>query len=107
MKTHNLKWFVFVAFTIASSMLLASATASPPHIQPQPCQSGYFRADIRAYGQRLELGIDPKTHLSNVITVTQNDMDANPPDRRYVVLSACLRPLTNAENQALFNQGAK
>jgi len=105
----RLKILGIALLTVGSSLLLASTTAHPSSqpVKPEPCQAGYFRVDIRVYGQRLELGIDPKTHLSNVLEVTQNDPAANPPDRRYVVQSACVRPLTNAENQALFDGGSK
>ena len=96
------------AVAISAALLLGAWGKSqpPPTIKPSPCQAGYFQRDVRIYGQRLELGIDPKTHLSDVQTVTQNDPAADPPDRRYIVAQVCVRPLKNAENIELFLQGA-
>ena len=92
--------------------LLAACTAAATAVglhenenRAPACPAGYFAADVRNYGQRIEYGPDPVTHVNRYV-ITQNDWAPVRPDHRYVVSRECVRPLTNAENRELFEFGS-
>ena len=106
-------WRPLVTLTLTLALLtlaLRYQQISVAYARPAPaapsCPAGYFRADVRIGGQRLETGLDPVTHAEQ-LEVTQNAPAASPPDRRYVAASVCVRPLTAAERLAQFHEGVQ
>ena len=96
---------------VAAVALLAASTAVAVAVGlhedkgRSACPAGYFAADVRNYGQRIESGPDPVTHKQRYVIV-QNDWAPVRPDHRYVVSRECVRPLTDAENNELFQWGS-
>lgn len=87
---------------IAVVLLAGSADAHGRHGGPMTCPKGYDVTEVHVYGQRIELGIDPVTHESNLHQVVQNGADFPTDDPRYVVALVCVRGLTAAERDAAF-----
>lgn len=84
----------------------APAAGRKAPVDRGPCAAGYTRYDVRVYGQRLEEP-DPRPGADHSrLTLTQNSWDDVATDHRYVVISACARPLTNDENMELFTWGS-
>ena len=89
--------FISAAIAVGTGITLVAAPAAADDTE---CPSGFFAREVRAYGQRLEAGIDPQTHKTTP-EVTQNEW-TELGDRRYVVARVCVRPLSDKENDELF-----
>lgn len=97
---------VLTPILLAIAVLTWSRASARPAPAAQACPAGYFRADVRVPGQRIETGLDPVTHAERP-EVVQNDPAASPPDRRWVAASVCVRPWTAAEYLEMFHQGSQ
>jgi hypothetical protein len=95
---------LIVLALLAFALLSSSQAFARPAPAPAACPAGYWRADVRVPGQRIETGLDPVTHAERP-EVVQNDPET--PDRRYMAVSACVRRLTPAEYLDLFHQGSQ
>lgn len=92
---------IIIGLTLLTVANVGVATAKPTPSRVE-CPRGYVERDVRAYGQRLES--DPRPALNPVLV--QNDWE-DPDDHRFVVLRACVRPLSNDENMELFRWGSR
>lgn len=85
----------------------ASAVAQAPQ-QVGPCPPGYRPYDVRVYGQRLEEPNPRPGADHSQPTLVQNNWEYDTADDpRFVVITACVRPLTDAENKEIFRWGSQ
>lgn len=85
--------------SVSGAAAYAAGDHRPPTTPALSCPAPYQLAEVHVYGQRIEHGLDG--HGPSQVIV-QNDPAAVPPDNRYVVSLACVRPLTDAERNAAF-----
>ena len=96
MKTKSIVATATVAIISLSAYLYSQEASAVAVNPPVVCPKGYYSRDIRVPGQRLES--HPKEGVGPV--VIDND---NKDDIRYVVVAACVRPLSGAEWEEYWN----
>lgn len=87
-----------------ASVLFAGAAAARHTATTSPavgCPAGYYVREVRLEHQRLESDPDPD-HSPVVIPNTwpEDAAPGTPPDRRYTIALACVRPLTTRERDS-------
>lgn len=96
MTDPSIRFALLVLALALAGTAVAGAAHQPPG--PQPCPTGYLAREVRLDHQRLEP--DPRPDRSPVVvhnTWPEDTAPGTPPDRRYVVALACVRPLTPTE----------